>query len=346
MVKNWGACGSIAPPTTVDLISISLRSFVGPGPPDPASGSLFQRRSTRYRYSDKKPLWNDVQRPNGCFMTPATAIHPELLAAPSGDYPQRIVAYVLDIKRGGGLPPHSHRRAQLLAVTSGSIAVTAEGASFVAPPERAVWVPANTVHETRHLTSTRLQTLYVATDGAPELSRRTTVVHIGPLLRELMNVIVARPRLHDEDGADGRLVSVLLDQLATAAELPLNLPMPKSPDLLSIATDLLEAPTSVPSVSHLADSMRRSPRTLQRRFKSETGLSLRSFRRQAKLLRSLELLSSDMSIGAVSDHLGFGEPSAFIAMFRSAFGVTPGRYLARKRSIWLAASYLPRPRSH
>lgn len=258
-----------------------------------------------------------------------TAIHPEVRQAPSGDYPQRIIAYVLDLKRGGGLPPHSHRRAQLLAVTSGSIGVTAEGSTFVAPPERAVWVPADTVHATRHLTSTRLQTLYIATDAAPKLSRRTTVVHVGPLMRELMNVIVARPRHYDEDGADGRLVSVLLDQLAAAAALPLNLPMPKSPELLSIATDLLETPTSVPSLSELAKAMQRSPRTLERQFKAETGLSLRSFRRQAKLLRSLELLSSDMSVSAVSDQLGFGEPSAFIAMFRAAFGVTPGRYLVK-----------------
>ena len=257
-------------------------------------------------------------------------IHPEVREAPSGNYPQRIVAYVLDLKRGGGLPPHSHQRAQLLAVTSGSIAVTAEGATFVAPPERAVWVPANTVHETRHLTSTRLQTLYVAADAVPELSRRTTVVQVGPLMRELMNVIVARPRRHDESGADGRLVSVLLDELAAAAALPLNLPMPRTEDLLAIAADLLEAPASVPPLRELASTMRRSPRTLERQFKAETGLSLRSFRRQAKLLRSLELLSSNMSVSAVSDHLGFGEPSAFIATFRAAFGVTPGRYLARK----------------
>jgi AraC-like DNA-binding protein/quercetin dioxygenase-like cupin family protein len=254
-------------------------------------------------------------------------IHPQLREAPKGHFQQRVVAYVLDLKRGGGLPPHRHQRAQLLAVTSGSIAVTAEGSTFVAPPERAVWVPANTVHETRHLTSTRLQTLYVSADAAPELSRRTTVLQVGPLMRELMNVIVARPRLHHEGGADGRLVSVLLDQLSTAAALPLNLPMPKSQQLLSIAADLLEAPTRVPSLSELAHATQRSPRTLERQFKSETGLSLRSFRRQAKLLRSLELLSSDMSVSAVSDQLGFGEPSAFIAMFRAAFGVTPGRYL-------------------
>src|SRR5258708_5909307 len=128
-----------------------------------------------------------------------------------------------------------HERAQLLAVTSGSIAVTADGATFVAPPERAVWVPANTIHETRHLASTRLRTLYIAADAAPDLFRRTSVIQVGPLMRALIDVIIARPRLYDEGGADGRLGSVLLDQLAGAAALPLNLPIPQSVLLLQIA---------------------------------------------------------------------------------------------------------------
>jgi AraC-like DNA-binding protein/mannose-6-phosphate isomerase-like protein (cupin superfamily) len=256
-------------------------------------------------------------------------IHPEVKQIPAGDTPRRVVAYVLDLKRGGGLPPHRHERAQLLAVTSGSIAVTADGSTFVAPPERAVWVPANTIHETRHLASTRLRTLYIAADAAPDLSQRTTVIQVGPLMRELIDVIIARPRLYDENGADGRIVSVLLDQLAAAAALPLNLPMPKSDSLLRIATRLLEEPAAVPLLRDMASATGMSPRTLERQFKLETGLSLRSFRRQARLLRSLELLSSDMSVATVSDKLGFGEPSAFIAMFRSAFGVTPGRYLAQ-----------------
>ncbi|MGD9840076.1 MAG: helix-turn-helix transcriptional regulator [Afipia sp.] len=237
------------------------------------------------------------------------------------------MAYVLDLKRGGGLPPHSHQRAQLLMVASGSIAVTAEGATFVAPPERAVWVPANVMHATRHLASTRLHTLYVAGDAAYGLPQQTTVVQITALMRELMNAVVARPRLYDERGADGRVVSVLLDQLAGAAALPLNLPMPKSDALLAVATQILEAPADTRSADELARSLGMSLRTLERQFKSETGLPLRSFRRQAKALRALELLASDMSVSKVSDALGFGQPSAFIAMFRAAFGVTPGRYL-------------------
>jgi AraC-like DNA-binding protein len=255
------------------------------------------------------------------------AVHPDVLVPPAEEVPRRIVAYVLDLQRGGGRPPHQHARAQLLAVTSGSIAVVAEGATFVAPPERGIWVPAQTLHATRHLASTRLRTLYIDPAACDALPSRTTVVQISPLMRELLTAVASRPRCYDENGADGRLIDVLLDQVASSRALPLNLPMPSSAALQTVAMQLLDAPAEPFALSVVCRSLGLSPRTLQRQFKGETGLSLRSFRRQAKLIKALELLSARMPVSRISDLLGFGEPSAFIAMFRAAYGVTPGRYL-------------------
>ncbi|HEY3679711.1 MAG TPA: helix-turn-helix transcriptional regulator [Bradyrhizobium sp.] len=264
-----------------------------------------------------------MKRPNG-----TTPIHSDVLVPPRETSQRRVVAYVLDLHRGGGRPPHQHDRAQLLAVTSGSIAVVAEGATFVAPPERGVWVPAHTLHETRHLASTRLRTLYIDPAACAGLPDRTTVVQISPLMRELLTAIVACPREYDEQAADGRLVDVMLDQIAASRALPLSLPIPVSAPLRAAAMQILEHPMEGPSMQALSHSLHMSPRTLQRQFKNETGLSLRSFRRQAKLLKALELLSGRTPVSRISDLLGFGEPSAFISMFRAAYGVTPGRYLS------------------
>jgi AraC-like DNA-binding protein len=257
-----------------------------------------------------------------------TQIHPDVLTAPKR-WTRRVVPYVLDLQRGGGRPLHKHDRAQLLAVTSGSIAVMAEGATFVAPPERGVWVPAHTPHETRHLASTRLRTLYIDPAACAALPGRTTVVQISPLLGELLSAITSRPREYEEQGPDGRLVDVLLDQIAASRALPLNLPIPASAPLRTLAMRILEQPMEGLGVQVRSSSLHMSARTLQRQFKSETGLSLRSFRRQAKLLKALELLSTRMPVSRISDQLGFGEPSAFISMFRAAYGVTPGRYLSQ-----------------
>lgn len=252
-------------------------------------------------------------------------VHPDLLRPPAGGYSRAVVAYVSDLKRGGGLKPHSHRRSQLLAVTSGSIAVMAEGSTFVAPPERAVWVPANVVHATRHLVSTRLRTFYVRPDVIEHLPKRTTVLQISPLARELINAIVAFPRRYDIRA--GRLIAALLDQIVASTELPLQIAMPKSAPLSSLANEILENPADSRSLGDLAATLGLSTRTLERQFKMETGLPFRSFRRQAKLFKALELLASGLSVSAISDEIGFQEPSAFIAMFRAAFGTTPGRYL-------------------
>jgi AraC-like DNA-binding protein/mannose-6-phosphate isomerase-like protein (cupin superfamily) len=257
-------------------------------------------------------------------------VHPDVLTPPEAQVDRRVVAYVADLQRGGGRRPHLHDRAQFLAVTSGSIAVLAEGFTFVAPPERAVWVPANTLHETRHLASTRLRTLYVDADACSVMPKRTTVVQISPLMRELLTAIIALPRDYEEGGSDERLMEVLLDQIAASRELPLNLPIPTSRPLLDLATSIIDRPAEALSVESAATSLGVSARTLERQFKRETGLSLRSFRHQAKLLKALELLSARTPVSRISDLLGFGEPSAFIAMFRAAYGVTPGRYLSQK----------------
>jgi AraC-like DNA-binding protein len=42
----------------------------------------------------------------------------------------------------------------------------------------------------------------------------------------------------------------------------------------------------------------------------------------------VEWLSLGVPVGEVSDRLGYEGPSAFVAGFRKAFGVTPGRYFA------------------
>lgn len=255
------------------------------------------------------------------------SIHPELFHPPPHDVPRPVVAYVVDLQRGGGLPPHSHPRAQLIAIVSGSIAVTTHDGTFVVPAERALWIPADVVHETRHLASTRLRTLYVAQDAAPGLPTVTTVVQVSPLMRCLVDAFIGRPRDYDQHGADGRLIAVLLDQVANSTALPLSLPMPRAPTLRHLADQILAAPDDPRGMREWAQLLGLSPRTLERHFKKDTGITLRKFRQQAKLFKALDMLSTGCPVGTISDELGFEGPSAFIAMFKAAFGVTPGRYL-------------------
>ncbi|GGF54115.1 AraC family transcriptional regulator [Azorhizobium oxalatiphilum] len=249
---------------------------------------------------------------------------------PVPDRPRRVVAFKAENSRGTGKTPHSHRRGQLLSVLSGSIAVSSGEGTYVVPPERALWIPPDVRHDTRHLSMTQLRTVYVERNAALAMPGRMAVVQVSPLLRCLIDAVTDLPPDYDESAADGRLVSVLLDQIAASPVTPLHLPLPASPALRGVADGLLADPADKRTLEAWAAPLNMSARTLERRFKAETGLSLRAFRRQAKLFRALEMVAAREPVSRISDTLGFEGPSAFIAMFRAAFGVTPGRYLSER----------------
>ncbi|NMC48764.1 MAG: helix-turn-helix transcriptional regulator [Desulfovibrio sp.] len=57
-------------------------------------------------------------------------------------------------------------------------------------------------------------------------------------------------------------------------------------------------------------------------------MTFRIWRRQARLLAALRKLAAGEPVTAVALDLGYESQSAFIAMFKRALGVTPGRYFA------------------
>ena len=65
---------------------------------------------------------------------------------------------------------------------------------------------------------------------------------VTPLLRELILRATELPIEYDERGPAGRVMRLLLDELASLPRLPYNLPMPKTAPLAAICARLMEAP--------------------------------------------------------------------------------------------------------
>jgi AraC-like DNA-binding protein len=55
-------------------------------------------------------------------------------------------------------------------------------------------------------------------------------------------------------------------------------------------------------------------------------MSFGAWRQQLRLLRALERLAAGEAVSTLALELGYASPSAFIAMFKRALGVPPGRY--------------------
>jgi AraC-like DNA-binding protein len=75
-----------------------------------------------------------------------------------------------------------------------------------------------------------------------------------------------------------------------------------------------------------------SPRTLTRRFPTETGLTFIAWQQRARLLKAMELLAGGASVTSVAFDLGYETVSSFIDLFKGSFGTTPGQYFSLKKS--------------
>lgn len=243
--------------------------------------------------------------------------------------PRAVIAFAENIGSAFVTPLHAHPRGQLLYAARGTLTTTAEEGNWVAPPERAIWIPAGVPHVTRHSFGTELRSIFIRKNAVRGLPSRCAVIQVSPLLRELLLAVVRLPTLYNERGADGRLVRTLLDRIATLPDEPLHLPMPTMPKLRAIAADFAARPGTRLPLAQAARAAAMSPRSFTRHFQAETKLAFGAWQRQARFLRALELLGTGLGVSDVAFTVGYEGPSAFIASFRRTFGTTPTQYFEK-----------------
>lgn len=244
------------------------------------------------------------------------------------DLPQPVVSFGQDLAKGQVLPFHSHRRAQLVYASEGVMAVNTRSASYVIPPQRAVWMPGGVEHRIEARSGIKMRTLYIAQSEVDELPRAVCVLQITALLRELIVTAVSAGIDYEADSPLAKIMAVILDQIRTQPVLQsLKLPLPADPRLMRIVQALIDNPADRRELADWAQVVGASSRTLVRLFPAQTGMTFREWRQQRRLSRALELLATGVSVTNIAQEIGYENTSAFIAMFRRCLGTTPARYL-------------------
>jgi len=222
--------------------------------------------------------------------------------------------------------PHAHRRAQLVHAAEGVLLVTTPAGRWVAPPQRAIWVPARMTHSVASRRPFRLLTLYVEPDAAP-LPDACRVVAVDRLVAELLAAAADFGADYPAGSAEERLVSVLLDRLPALGTAPLlHLPEPTSAQLVRIAAALKKNPADSRTFDEWSRGVGMTTRTAARRFVAETSLTFGRWRQQLRLLAALEKLGAGESVTSVAFEVGYEDVSSFITAFKAAMGETPARY--------------------
>ncbi|MFC5949810.1 AraC family transcriptional regulator [Pseudonocardia lutea] len=223
---------------------------------------------------------------------------------------------------GTGIDAHRHDDHQIVYAARGVLEISTSAGTWVAPGNRAIWVPAGTVHAHHAHGELELHLVGVPVPENPLGLTAPTVLAVAPLLREL---IVAYTRSPDDGGPErARLHAVLLDQLRASPQQPLHLPAPTSPLLQSVCDILAVDPADGRTLAELGREVGASSRTLSRLFRSDLGMTFPQWRTQLRLHTALVLLAERTPVTTVAHRCGWASASAFIDVFRRTFGHTPG----------------------
>jgi AraC-like DNA-binding protein len=229
---------------------------------------------------------------------------------------------------GHSSAPHQHPEGQLIGSRKGLLTVGTAAGMWVVPATHAVWLPPHHVHWARSHGPMDGWTVYVGENACGRLPEKTCTIRTSGLLTEAV-LRAAAWSVGTRSAADDRVAGVILDEIGALPVEPFGLPLPRDPRILRVAQALVDDPADTSGIGHWAVLASISERTLSRRFVEETGFSFTSWRQRARMLRSLEMLANGQPVTTLALDLGYSTASAFIAVFRRAFGETPASYRAK-----------------
>jgi AraC-like DNA-binding protein len=243
------------------------------------------------------------------------------------DVKRPVVGSPADYPDGHEVPPHHHRRDQLLYGASGVVIATTPQGTWVMPPQRGMWIPAGVEHSVRMLGAVRTNSLYFERGAVGGMPQHCQVVSISPFVRSLIAEAMALPAEYDLDGRPGVLMALLQHEVSRLPNLPLSLPFPAHRALARRCRAFLLQPTVHDTIDTWSAALQMNRRTFTRLFRRETGVSFATWRQQACLMAALPRLAAGEAVTSIAMDLGYGNPAAFTSMFKRALGASPRGYL-------------------
>ncbi|MBA8876564.1 AraC family transcriptional regulator [Phyllobacterium myrsinacearum] len=238
-------------------------------------------------------------------------------------------------KQDGSIPRfiavHAHARGQLLGASTGLLTVGTEAGQWVVPAIHAVWIPPHHRHSLRSHGPYFGWSVYVAEPECAMLPAVPCTLRSSGLLREAV-YRAASWKGGDLNPVRERIARVILDEIAGLPHEDLGLPMPVDTRLARIAQAFTDNLLDERKAEEWAEWAGIPVRTMTRKFVVETGFTFTEWRQRARLMRALELLAAGEAVTSVALDVGYNNISAFIAMFRRVFGVTPTRYFTGEGS--------------
>ena len=209
---------------------------------------------------------------------------------------------------------------------------TDEGAWMV-PARQGIWIPAGIEHSIAMLGPVSTRSVYLRRETAVGMPTHCQVPGISPLLCELLIEAVDLPSEYDINGRARMIMSLAIEEIRVAPELPLSLPLPADGKLTARCRRFLEHPSAQQTIDLWCRDLAVSRRTFTRRFLRETGLTFSAWQRRACLVSALPRLLRGEHVTTLAFDLGYSSSAAFTTMFKQIMGAAPQNYRCTSHGV-------------
>lgn len=246
------------------------------------------------------------------------------------DRKSAITTFTQDYPADHVISLHFHDRDQLVYASRGVMTIRTRDGTWVVPPNRAVWIPAEISHSITMSGAVAMRTLYLKPEIAIGLPRDCCVINVSALLKELILYACTLRALKSTVQWQHHLIGVILHQLETVQMVPLQLPHLSDPRLVRIAQIFVADPSDRRTLAQCCRVIGASKRSAERLFQQEIGMTFGKWRQQLRLMHAMRLLAEGAKVTHAALESGYSTPSAFISMFRKILGTTPTSYFGMR----------------
>jgi AraC-like DNA-binding protein len=157
---------------------------------------------------------------------------------------------------------------------------------------------------------------------------RCCLIEVSPeLARTIAQTIEASAGYDARSWAgDLKLLRTLERDVADCRRRPVQLTIPDRSPIQPVLEALLRSPSDKRTLTDWAKHLKIADRSLTRKFRQETGMSLGEWRKRARALYALERLCASANVRTIAAELGYDSVSAFVHMFRVTLGTSPTQY--------------------
>ncbi|QFI37357.1 helix-turn-helix transcriptional regulator [Moritella marina ATCC 15381] len=221
---------------------------------------------------------------------------------------------------------HSHPWHQIVFPLTGLLQSHIESRCVMIPHNAMLYIPANTTHKSVAVTDTQFLAIYLNPNFSITYRNEQKSCLVTPLIKELILLLFDNCSVQQTETTIIHLLTVLRDQIEIASTYEIPLLIPSDRRLMSIFTQLKNQPDLQFTLKEWTTKVGASERTLSRLCAKEFNQSFSLWRQNIRMVLSLQLLDTKMSIQEIAMELGYTSSSAYIHAFKGFFAQTPSRY--------------------